>query len=537
MPSNWQEFRANLIAQEERFANGSLVTYCDPPKDPAASDTQLRVVLCKDPDGPSSGRRLTTRAAASKQTRRTLFAELPGHSEVLREASGWAREALSGSGNQGSHELEVVVEDEDEAAAAKLLIQSIYSREDPAQPLLNANPATILQVLKLAARLQVPSSVRAACRLLCSKGPLPWDAVAAAFTIPSGDPWVTAASRPLRAAAHEALMTELGDLELAWLDGRRRGQLMGLPFEAMRSLLSDGRTRVLTEGTVYLTADSWLHAHGGGTPEQQAALAGCVRAPAVPLSYLTGVMARSRWMSRNVSAGELHGAIAYSLAQPRLREVEPCSGVDVPAPRVASWQLPARPKSVVRRLRMDWDVPLSQLKKLHRSAAKGGPGATADLVAPSGWAFAGLRWTLELQAVCHGGAAADDEEGGEEGHGADDGSIEEEVEEEGISFGLFVTPSPPPLQSEEDDASEDEPPSDAAGAIVTATVTLEAHSAFQKLRCSRRLRFLVGLEARGFFDMFELGVQRDWDEGAWRAAGLVREDGTVRVSAVLKDVQ
>lgn len=37
--------------------------------------------------------------------------------------------------------------------------------------------------------------------------------------------------------------------------------------------------------------------------------------------------------------------------------------------------------------------------------------------------------------------------------------------------------------------------------------------------------------------MFEMGPQpAAWDEGPWRAAGLVGDDGCVRVTATVRDV-
>lgn len=36
--------------------------------------------------------------------------------------------------------------------------------------------------------------------------------------------------------------------------------------------------------------------------------------------------------------------------------------------------------------------------------------------------------------------------------------------------------------------------------------------------------------------MMEVGRQPEWDEHAWHAAGLVRDDGTVRVTARVRDV-
>ncbi len=137
--------------------------------------------------------------------------------------------------------------DEAEAEAAELLLQTIYSASDPARPLRGADAAALAQVLKLAARLEVPCAVRAVERaLLGSPGTnapsssstggrgLPWEVALAVFGLPTDSPAIAAASRGLWGAACEALRAELGDLDLAWLDGKRRRRLLLLPYEAIR---------------------------------------------------------------------------------------------------------------------------------------------------------------------------------------------------------------------------------------------------------------------------------------------------------------
>lgn len=216
--------------------------------------------------------------------------------------------------------------------------------------------------------------------------------------------------------------------------------------------------------------------------------------------YLSAVVAQSAWFTRHISAAELHQALAYRAAACRIAELATSSTVQTPAPRAAAWQLPARRPSRVRKLRMEWDVPLATLKKLHRGASRQGPGGTSEAAAPRTWAFRGMGWALEIMA---------------------------EADEDGdVTYGLFVTPSPPPLH----------PEPAAAAAVVTATVTLDARSATRKLRGSCRMQLLLGYEGRGFDEMFEIGPQAEWDECVWRRAGLVGDDGCVRVVATVKDV-
>ncbi|KAI8466820.1 MAG: hypothetical protein J3K34DRAFT_524228 [Monoraphidium minutum] len=486
-------------------------------------------------DAPAAG-------ADAEAAGRRVVEEMPGHAALLREASGWARSVLSSC--PGRSELDVVVEDEHQAAAAGLLLRCIYSGGDPAAPLEGAGTDMLLQVLRLASRLQVPAAARAASHALLlnaaasSTGRLPWEAVTAAFELqadlagasaappPAGAPAeaaadpdaapapaaaaaaaaaTAAASWDLREAAREALLRDLGDLDLAWLDAKLRERLLALPFEAVRTLLSDGRTRAASEATVFYTADAWLHARRGGrgAPKAQAAaLARCVRVAHLPLGYLTGVAAQAPWFTRAVGAAELLQSIAYRLAAGRVGELSEGPAVAAPPPRDASWLLPPRRRSRAARLAMEWDVPLALLKRLHKAAARQGPGGTAEAAAPRRWAYRGLAWALEIMA---------------------------EADEDGaVTYGLYVTPSPPPMAGDADPA---------AAAVVEASVTLDARCALRKLRCGCRMQLLVGCEGRGFEDMFEMGARATWDEAAWRRAGLVGEDGCVRVTATVKDVK
>lgn len=229
-----------------------------------------------------------------------------------------------------------------------------------------------------------------------------------------------------------------------------------------RCLLSDGRTRVLSEASVFYTADAWLAARKprGGAREQQAALAACVRAPALRLSYLCGVAAASPWYTLHVPPGALHEAIAYSIAAERIAALA-TSAVEVPVPRLASWGLPPRPASRASKLSMEWDVPLAALRRLAREAVAEGDGGSAELAAPHTWVLGGMRWALELQA--------------------------EYDEDDGVSWGLFVTPAPPPLH-----------PADGGpgAALVTARISLDARCTRRKLRAGGVMQLLLGREVR-----------------------------------------
>jgi hypothetical protein len=238
----------------------------------------------------------------------------------------------------------------------------------------------------------------------------------------------------------------------------------------------------------------------GGTYEQQAGLAECVRVPQVRLAYLTGVVAQSEWFGHHITAKEITEAIAYVLAEPRIASLT-TSAVETPALAHAAWQLPPRPRSAVRRVKMEWDVPLKELKRLHKAAVKEGDGGAAEIASTRAWVFDGMKWNLELQA-------------------------ENDEDDGGVTFGLFVTPSPPPGH----------PSGARAAALVSARLSLDARSTYGKLRAGGTMTMLLGREGRGFLDMLELGGLKEWDEGALRDAGLVGDDDTVRVIASVREV-
>jgi hypothetical protein len=482
---------------------------------------------------------------------RRVVAELPGHALLLREASAWAQEQLSGQAAAENEvrglgvclgcgtvsrprfaarapphaagpfpplsrplkygQLEVEVEDELEAAAAKLVLQCIYSTSDPARPLAGADPDTLLAVARLAGRLEVPCAVQAAGRgLVAAAGHLlPWDAAVAAFALPLHTPALAAAARQLQAAAADTLQAELGDVDLAWQDAARRAKLLQLPYEAVRCLLSDGRTRVVSENSVFYTADAWLNANGAGgggaaSRQQQAGLAACVRVPHLTPSYLAAVAAQSEWFGRAIGgAYVLLEAVAYNLAAPRIRALHAGAlGVDTPLLGHAAWQLPRRPPSGAERLHMEWDVPLATLRRLHREAQREG---AAEDAAPATWVWGGIAWALEVQAE------ADDDTGA-------------------VEFGVFVTPALPPLSPTG--------PARAPAALVEARLSLSARCRHEgrKLRAGGRMAMLLGREGRGFNDLFGLGRRTEWDEAAWRDAGLVGDGETVRVRATVREL-
>lgn len=100
----------------------------------------------------------------------------------------------------------------------------------------SGRPVCPTQVLKLAARLQVPCGVRAAgAALLAPKRLLPWEAVLSALALhAAAPPEMSDAARSLQSAALDALQAELGDIDVAWSCAVKRQKLLALPFEGIR---------------------------------------------------------------------------------------------------------------------------------------------------------------------------------------------------------------------------------------------------------------------------------------------------------------
>lgn len=72
-----------------------------------------------------------------------------------------------------------------------------------------------------------------------------------------------------------------------------------------RALLTDGRTRVVSECSIFYTADAWLHAHDGGSCAQQSQLAAAIRVPQLRASYLLAVVAQTEWFNRFITHSEV----------------------------------------------------------------------------------------------------------------------------------------------------------------------------------------------------------------------------------------
>jgi len=344
-------------------------------------------------------------------------------------------------------------------------------------------------------------SASAAAQELAARPCLEWETVLCIYSLPpacSENP----AFAPLFVAAAAALQQQLGDLDAAWLDAAAAERLRTLlPFAALVALLADDRTRVATENTVVYTACAWLAQHGGGTPEQQDALADAIRIPHVTPLYLAGVTAQCGWVTRSIRPHELHLASAFAAAPEGVQD-RMLRNQSMPFSNREAWQLPKRPASgAPKDLEIIWEVPLAQLQSLHEQARSG---AVARAESPV-HVFEGLEWDLRLHAQL------------KPSPGSYGGS-------RGVMIGLYAFAHPPPGCKEV--------------AMVSAHVKVEVG---RLARGFSLMPFALGSgpgasEGRGFADVFGLGVREAWDEAAWRGAGLVGEGGRVRVGVVIREV-
>ena len=530
---------------------------------------------------------------------RVEVAALPAHRLVLQASSEWARASLSpewaggkgaGSAATALPALELRLDDAAEAAAAELLLRALYSTADMAAPRRGAGQEALLRVMRLADRLSAPAAEAAAARALAAEGELAWATVEALFSLPPLRAAAPAAA-PLLAAARDALHARFGDLDAALADAGAREELLALPFAAIAALLADGRTRAGSENTAVFVAAEWVarHHHGhqgggggggctgsasGGTADEAdegAALAAALRAPHATPLFLASVAARVPPLSRHVPAGDLLLAAAFA-GQPERVRATLLTDKDSPLARRAAWRLPPRPASRVWEATVAWDVPLRELRRLHEAALRGAPGASpAEALCPEPVPFQGLWWAIEVSAerdAASGGvvfgafvqprlpgrgataaaASGDAKSGAGGGSGSGSGSSSAaEAEARDSAAAVAAAPAGPYDASAATTAATDAPaagggsggnsaaaPLAPVGATVCANVRVEVGAG--RARGFARFTF-SGRVCWGYRDVFGLGPRAGaFDEEAWRAAGLVGDDGRVRVAATIKDV-
>jgi hypothetical protein len=373
---------------------------------------------------------------------------------------------------------------------------------------MHAHALMQIQVLLLADRLRAERALCAAVNALLATadtsmaGVLDWDTILALYALP---PAVakSKALKPLWNAGAAALQHRLGDLDAAWLDAGCRAQLLALPFEALRHLLSDERTRVSSENTVVYTVAAWINDNAGGVDGamQRAALAHYVRAPHLSKLYCAsaGSWLLTRW-SPHISAADVHCATDLQEADDSSKlRTRLLKAKGLPLAHRSAWRLPPRPTSSVKEAVVEWRVPLSEMRQLYEQAAAGAEVGESLQVCSEAVVFQGCEW--EARVKC-------------------------KKREAGVILRATLNVSLPPGCG--------------AAAVLAAMVAFQKKPPADDAH-DPALRFSAwSIEVgtgQGCTDVFGLGELKEWDEVAWRNKGLVGQDGRVGVRFTIRGVK
>jgi hypothetical protein len=173
----------------------------------------------------------------------------------------------------------------------------------------------------------------------------------------------------LQQYAAAALQVLFGDLEAVWASAdnrvKRRG-LLSLPFEALKALLADERTRVASENTVAHTVVRWLAKNKVAASSAQAEeLLPLVRVARLTPHYARTVFSESTLARRHLSASERAFA-----------SMAPLMGVGASHLNTSciepAWVLPARPRSALADVAvLEWSPRLAELEDMVAALAEG----------------------------------------------------------------------------------------------------------------------------------------------------------------------
>jgi hypothetical protein len=429
---------------------------------------------------------------------------LPIHKLVVMSASGFFKARLgawqqSSSNGAAAEPCRVVLHvPAGQAEIGRRLVRAMYE----AKPCFcDLGLEQQLQLLGLAERYNAPDVAAAAAAAagidvddLAKRG-LAWATVRAAYPKDpeeeyEDDPQLPAP--PLRQYAADALQELFGDLEAVWASPHqcaRLGNLLRLPFEALKVLLADERTRVASENVVVHTILLWLHHNNleQESPQAEELL------PLVRVARLTPHYARTVFCESELATSYLdESQLAVASMLPLLNDRD----VALPgaAARLQQWRLPARPRSALADAAvLEWSPRLAALEDLATSLPDEGV-ERASVEGPEAVVWQG--WTMRLGMKAFRGA---------------DG---------GVKLQLYM--------------SIDEPPGPRAGGLIERTIEVAAASGGAAVRRSGTVVYTANDERWGHTDLFGLskaggdaGPPKDWAgvEAALRAQQLVHGDG------------
>jgi hypothetical protein len=240
-----------------------------------------------------------------------------------------------------------------------------------------------LQLLQLADVYDVPAVSHAVLKSICSLqiNQLHWDTATAILTLPDSCKELNGYNILQKAAANK-LQEQLGDLEVLWAPAGpdvltpSQLQLLQLPFPALQLLLSDPRTKVSSEDTIFYTMNRWLQYNTGTSQEQQQKLAQLLRLPYCTPSYLTSVIcAPGSWVLNCFSPSDLI-SVAAVCAGTSSHKVWASGLIDGCATSQScgqsfAWGLPPRETSSMCTLALEVKVPMSEVIEHYDRAMAG----------------------------------------------------------------------------------------------------------------------------------------------------------------------
>jgi hypothetical protein len=276
------------------------------------------------------------------------------------------------------------------------LITAMYSSSPD---LSDLEAPQLLQLLTLAECYGVCKVITAAADQLhkLTVETMPLEVAAAVFGLPEGCLGLEQLS-PVVHTALDKLQEELGDLEESWGNTKKQQLLLGLPLDALRYLLWDGRTRVASEDTAVYTAARWLEANPGGGEQAAKSLVKLLR-----LAHCTPTF---------LSTGEDKGCVRALLRAGGVTDrtlMQLCAMRGVTDNQRLTWMAQAglskvwgllqgpRLASAVGELTITWPVPLSLLKAAFAEAQRAAAaGDDPPFVCHTGVVWQGRVWSLWL---------------------------------------------------------------------------------------------------------------------------------------------
>ncbi|KAI8463473.1 MAG: hypothetical protein J3K34DRAFT_462419 [Monoraphidium minutum] len=408
--------------------------------------------------------------------------------------------------------LELIVEEEADVEAARLLCRAIYGG---APALEGAGQAQLLAVLRLADRFEARRCADAAGRALAAipSEQLRWETVEEVCRLP-GACRDAPAFAPALAAAAAKLQARFGDLDAAMQEQGAGERLLSLPLGCadtalavaghwyMRRWWKEEAEEAEEEEREEAAAAEAGPASDEARRQDARALAAVLRLGRLSPVVAATIVPRTSWLAAAVGMPRLLDVVAFTAGGDEYArgawEKDPRGGVFAARPE---WFLPARPPSAVERVVFDVQATAEEMRGAVEEALAADDGE-AWLWPCAPRFFRGFLWQPRLSVSRCDGVLV---KFGLYMSLANEGLVNEAAEEQIIPCHV----STHPVQ---------QPGSDHASVPAWSSV-------LPVCTCSNW----------GWDDGWELGPQAGWDPAAWEAKGLLLEGGRVRVTVTLSD--